>query len=260
MAFIRGQSQAFTFTLIKRSNGEAITNLDGVPSVFFTVDSEAQVEAGATPVYQGNDQWLITFTGGEVQGTTMGIITTHSLAVTESVVVTVEELTTVTAAIVTVTASGSSISDTFEYYGTLTAADQYFNFRLSSDSWTDATVADREKALIQATRAIERLNYANHKNVSTQTLQFPRGDDTVIPREIEYANYEIGIKLLEGVDSEVEAQSLGVMSEAYSGAKTAYQAGFVNEHLRAGIPSILAWEYLKPFLRDNLQLNLTRVN
>lgn len=262
MPFTRGQSQPFPFSLIKRTTGEAFTDVDGTPSVYFTIDNEAQQAAGGTPVYQGNGQWLINFNGSEVQGSTMGILCTHADVIPEhtTVDVTAEQDTFQVQAVVTVSSSGTSISGTFEYYGTLAAAESYFDYRLNSDVWDDAIVKDREKALIAATRAIDKLNYANDKYDSTQNLQFPRGDDTTVPVEIEYACYEIAIKLLEGHDSEIEAQSLGVMSETYTGVRTAYQQGFVNEHLRAGIPSIEAWDYLKPFLRDSSRIDLARIN
>jgi hypothetical protein len=148
----------------------------------------------------------------------------------------------------------------FEYYGSLVFADSYFDNRLDSDCWVQAIVKDRQSALIAATRLIEKLNYAGNKYLPDQMLQFPRGTDILIPVEIEYATYEIAIKLLEGVNQEVEIQTLGVMSESYSGIKTAYDPEFVNEHIRAGIPSSQAWAYLKPFLRDQRQVTLQRVS
>ena len=148
----------------------------------------------------------------------------------------------------------------FEYYGTLTAAEFYFDNRLKSDKWTSSTVGDQQKALIQATRAIEKLNYENSKNAVDQNLQFPRGDDTTVPIEIEYACYEIAIKLLEGYEPEIEAETLGILSETYSGVRSTYDNTFVNDHIRAGIPSIEAWMYLKPFLFDPLEITISRVN
>jgi hypothetical protein len=262
MPFTRGQAQPFPFSLIKKTSGDAFTDSDGTPSVYFTIDSNAQQTAGGTPVYQGNGQWLITFTGSEVQGSTMGILCTHADVIPEHTTVDVvaEQDTFQVQSVVTVSSSGTSISGTFEYYGTLAAGEDYFNYRLGSDAWDQAIIKDREKALIAATRLIDKLNFENSKADDDQNLQFPRGDDTTVPVEIEFACYEITIKLLEGVDNEVEAQSLGVLTETYTGVRTTYQAGFVNEHLRAGIPSIEAWEYLKPFLRDSKRIQLARIS
>lgn len=148
----------------------------------------------------------------------------------------------------------------FEYYGTLTGAETYFDNRLKSDKWANSIVGDQQKALIQATRAIEKLNYENSKNDADQSLQFPRGNDTTVPVEIEYACYEIAIKLLEGYEPEIEAETLGILSETYSGVRSTYDGIFVNDHIRAGISSIEAWLYLKPFLFDPREIKLSRVN
>lgn len=143
------------------------------------------------------------------------------------------------------------------HYGTLEKADTYFSERLNTSIWEMSIVSDRTKAMLMATKAIDRLNYAN---VKTAELQFPRGDDTVVPVEIEYACYEIALALLDGVDVDQEAQTIGVMSETYSGVRSTYDGDYVNHHIRAGIPSIIAWDYLKPFLRDPRLLNVSRVN
>ena len=43
-------------------------------------------------------------------------------------------------------------------YGTIVLADVYFGERLFSEVWENAVPGDRTKALIMATRAIDRLN------------------------------------------------------------------------------------------------------
>jgi hypothetical protein len=260
MAFTRGQQQPFPFALVKRADGEAFIDTDGTPEVYLTIDNGAQQAAVGTPTYQGNGQWVIIFTSSEVQGDIMGIMATHADVIPEHTAVEVIAPDTTVQSIVTVTSSGSSIADTFTYYGTLIAAETYFENRLNSDVWDQTIVKDRQNALIAATRAIDKLNYSNIKYDEDQILQFPRGDDTTIPIEIEYACYEIAIKFLEGHDSEIEAQSMGVLTETYSGVRTTYQSGYASEHLRAGIPSIEAWEYLKPYLRDQRGVSLLRVS
>lgn len=146
------------------------------------------------------------------------------------------------------------------YYGTHTAAIVYFNERLDTRVWDEALYNDRISALIMATRAIDKLNFAGDKNDADQTLQFPRGDDTLVPTEVEYATYEVALVLLDGYSPDQEVETLGVLSESYSGVRTTYDVGHVNEHIRAGIPSIEAWEYLRPFLRDPTRVRLSRVS
>jgi len=144
------------------------------------------------------------------------------------------------------------------HYGTLTEADEYFGQRLNVQSWDLATNNDRTKSLFMATRAIDRLNFAGEKYLSTQELQFPRGDDTEVPVEIRLAAYECALKYLEGVDMDMEARNLGIAANSFGGTRTTFQEDFVSEYLRAGIPSVEAWYYLQPFLRDPGDLNLSR--
>lgn len=146
------------------------------------------------------------------------------------------------------------------YYGTLTEADEYFSKRLNSDVWENAVINDREKSLYMATAAIDKLNFAGFKATDTQELQFPRVGDTVVPQEIEYACYECALAFLDGVNLEQEAQTIGVLTESYTGVRTAYDESHLNEHLRAGIPTIDAWSYLKPFLRDAQQIIFNRIS
>lgn len=147
-----------------------------------------------------------------------------------------------------------------EYYGTHTEAIAYFNERLDTRIWDETLYDNRIAALIMAARAIDKLNFAGNKNDSDQNLQFPRGDDIVIPVEIKYAAYEIALAFLDGYNPDQEVGTLGVLSESYSGVRTTYDASHVNEHIRAGIPSIEAWEYLRPFLRDPTRVRLSRVS
>ncbi|KKL95026.1 hypothetical protein LCGC14_1858730 [marine sediment metagenome] len=147
-----------------------------------------------------------------------------------------------------------------EYYGTHAGAETYFSERLDTRVWDETVYNDRISSLIMAARAIDKLNFAGDKAVALQQLQFPRGDDSDVPVEIKYAAYEIAIALLDGYSPDQEVETLGVLSEAYSGVRTTYDADHVNEHIRAGIPSIEAWEFLRPFLRDPTRVRLSRVS
>ena len=66
--------------------------------------------------------------------------------------------------------------------------------------------------------------------------------------------------MLEGYEPEIEAATLGILSETSSGVRSTYDNTFVNDHIRAGIPSIEAWLYLKTFLFDPLEITISRVN
>ena len=146
------------------------------------------------------------------------------------------------------------------FYGTLADGDTYFEQRLNSQAWDRATNNDRTAALFMATRAIDRLNFANDKTLVAQELQFPRGDDLVVPSGIETAAYECAIKYIEGVDMDLEARNLGIAASSFGGARTTFHEDYHSENLRAGIPSVEAWYYLRPYLRDPGEINLSRAS
>jgi hypothetical protein len=141
------------------------------------------------------------------------------------------------------------------YYGTLTGATTYFKTRLRSESWENADSEDRLKALYEATRRIEVLSF---KGIKQGTLFFPRTIDSRVPADIEIAAYEIALALLDGIDPEIEARNLSVAQTGYAGVVTKYDRDFTQAHIRAGIPSALAWDYLRPYLCDPESLILRR--
>jgi hypothetical protein len=183
------------------------------------------------------------------------------------------------------------------HYGTVANGDEFFAHRLHVDAWTDADVATRTKALCAATHLIDRLNFkgskaavaavqrpptnvvnpdngtintddsdndpgiANRTAEVTQPREFPRDDDTVVPAAIEHACYYIAYALLAGRDPEMELENLAVTSHRYSSVGTAYNREIAPlEHIVNGIPSVNAWNLLKPFLRANTEVRITRVS
>lgn len=146
------------------------------------------------------------------------------------------------------------------YYGTIVSANNYFNTRLNTRPWDNATTQDRRKALQEASRIIDTLNFAGSKADCTQYLQFPRGIDTRIPTAIELACYELALKLLDDVDPDMEVDNLSATSQGISGLRDTYNRSFVLDHIRAGVPSARAWAYLRPYLIDPNTITLRRVD
>lgn len=183
-----------------------------------------------------------------------------------------------------------------EYYGTLQEANDYFAMQLHKDAWSLATPSDRPKALWCATQIIDALNFKGFKAPvaalleqyhlmdipsvftpganalvptleqireaeASQALEFPRGDDTEVPEPIRIACYELAFSLLDGRDPETELENLGIESQGYASVRTTYSRTHVPiEHIANGVTSTLAWRYLKPFLRDDDALTLSRVS
>ena len=146
-------------------------------------------------------------------------------------------------------------------YATIVEAQAYFDGRLNTDAWDDATDdAERNKALIMATTLMERLNFRGEKADIAQELQFPRGNDTAVPQDIKNACAEVALALLDGVDPEMEFDNLRMKSQAYGVVKSTYDSERAPEHYVAGIPSSIAWGFLKPYLRNVFTVRLDRVS
>jgi hypothetical protein len=258
--FIKGQAiVGFPFEMIDRTTGAGITT--GTVNGYITKDGGTQEALSMSPTHEGNGQWSVNISAAEMTADILGLLFTHVNGVSQHFTIkTIVEATAPT--YVPATTDGQVTVDEFEwdYYGTISRATAYFTRRLNAGPWDDAYYNDRQSSLIMATRAIDKLNFGSDKASATQNLQFPRGDDTDVPVEIEYACYEIALVLLDGYDQDQEAQTIGVLTESYSGVRTTYDASHVSEHIRAGIPSIEAWNYLKPFLRDPRLLRVSRVS
>lgn len=168
----------------------------------------------------------------------------------------------------------------YTFYGSLIAADEYFENRLHSEVWVDSSIYDRRRALIAASRIIDTMNYKGDKAAvavvlladpeadtaaiytaeASQYHEFPRGTDTEVPSQIEQATYEISYALLDGRDPDLELESLGISSQGIDSVRTTYARGQVPiEHLVNGVPSHMAWRLVRPFLRDEEQVKLVRI-
>jgi len=141
-------------------------------------------------------------------------------------------------------------------YITQAEAQTYFDERLSTDAWDLASSSDRDKSLAQATRIINSLYYKEEKTSSTQTNAFPRGGYGTVPDDINYACAEIALALLDDVRPEYEYESLRIQSETHGQVKAIYNE-HIPAHTVAGVPSIIAWRYLLPYLRDGKSVRLT---
>jgi len=145
-------------------------------------------------------------------------------------------------------------------YATTEEAQTYFNSRLNTDPWDNAIATEKTKALAMSTSIIDRLNFRGEKTSADQELQFPRGEDTVVPQDIKNACAEIALSLLDGVDPEMEFESLKMKSQVYGVIRSTYDSERAPEHTVAGVPSSIAWRFLKPYLRNAQTVDLHRVS
>lgn len=117
-------------------------------------------------------------------------------------------------------------------------ADAYFADRLNSTAWDGATIENKPKALIQATKAIEAMKFLGIRSASTQKLSFPRSDvyvdnilidDTIVPQDVKDAVCEYAILMLQEdyttpddleAFSEVAVGSIKIKTNASKGGKS----------------------------------------
>jgi hypothetical protein len=149
-------------------------------------------------------------------------------------------------------------------YCDLAEAQDYFDdSRLNAESWDDSSSEKQLKALKQATRMIDRLNFKGDKYSIFQANEFPRDycfnpDFAPIPNDIKIACCEIALALLDGVDPDLEEEDLGAMSEGYSTVRVTSDTNIRKDHIKAGIPSVEAWKHLLPYLKDPLSIFVRR--
>lgn len=174
-------------------------------------------------------------------------------------------------------------------YAQLDDANNYFAWSLNSDAWDEASNDDKCKALVSATRRIDRLNFAGERTSdynrfrttltnagfvmgpmsldpsSTQPspgqpLEFPRNGETAYPQDIIDATCEIAIVLLDGVDPEQEMRGLHAMSHRFAATSSSFDPAAAQMALRHGIPSYTAWNLLYGYLADPLEINTKRIS
>ena len=129
-------------------------------------------------------------------------------------------------------------------YCTTEYANEYFSGRLHAERWGETSDADKEKALRQATRAIDRQLLKGRKATDTQELAFPRYPDTEVPEAVKEACCEEALALLErGNSQRRKLQQEGVQSFALGNMSETYAAGTGK-----GLLSQEAKELLSPWL------------
>lgn len=165
-------------------------------------------------------------------------------------------------------------------YGSRIEADEYFLTKLHEVFWSEATVEEQDESLLVARRSIDTLSYKGCKATvfallqadpcatdeeireaeAAQALEFPRGEDTIIPEDIRIAEYEEAYARLGGTDPELEYEALSVTQQQIELVRTSFERSNVpSEHLVNGIGSLVAWRRLRPYLRDGRSLRLLRV-
>lgn len=138
-----------------------------------------------------------------------------------------------TGVVATITIDSTDYSVYGQTADALVNADAYFAARLGADAWTDATDADKEKALVTAVRFLDRgVLWSGDKTVADQALQWPRDGatcrsdsvaDGTIPDNIVLGEFELALALLENEAIQDEPGTGDLIKSAGAGsAKVEY--------------------------------------
>ena len=115
-------------------------------------------------------------------------------------------------------------------YVTLDEANEYFATRLGSDYWGTLDDVQKEKALITATKKIDRLPFIGYKQDPNQPLQFPRFYYATgcycnglqiadIPQQLKDAVCEEALTTLQYIENNSEDIYNGALSGNYQSLK-----------------------------------------
>lgn len=149
------------------------------------------------------------------------------------------------------------------YYGDLETGDVYFNRRIHSWDWDNASTVEKVQGLYAATEAIDKFCFVGDKTDSDQLLEFPRtrtgtdANETVyeiggtagVPTAIETAAYLIAEALISGRDPDAEFEAQNVRVETFGPVRTEFDTDKGPQgHVSNLIPSATAWTFIRPFV------------
>jgi len=149
-----------------------------------------------------------------------------------------------------------------ESYASPHDADCYVAYSLGDkySDWLLASDLDKQKALVTATRQLERLPFKGMPKTTSQELFFPRVGESSIPEDIVSANIELAVTLIsEGRNAQLDYEELAVVGQRYGKVGETRDPNVALPHIVAGIPSLEAWRLLTPYLDDKPTITLNRV-
>lgn len=144
-------------------------------------------------------------------------------------------------------------------------ATTYLNNRLNASTyWTNGTLDDEKRALIEATRELNVLLFQGIKVSATQALQWPRQwvqdvdypyraylTTTAIPQRIADATCELALEFLKAGTTDLAALPTtdNVIEKTVDVLTTKYADPFLRKHGLARYPRVL--NLIKPLLANN---------
>lgn len=129
-------------------------------------------------------------------------------------------------------------------------ADNYFATRLYSNTYHAALVADKEAALITASRLISTLRFKSEKSDSDQLLAFPRVDYNEFPVGVQLATCELAIRML-SEDVTAKPDSLGISKMKAGSLEIEYDG--TNSNQSVGISADVT-RFMSEFMQRGVKL------
>lgn len=124
-------------------------------------------------------------------------------------------------------------------------ADAYFASRVGGAAWAAASAGDREIALIDATRQLDRLRYKGQRASTAQALEFPRSSQREtgrIPSAVRQACCEHALWLL----SNAGTAGRNRVQQLRAQGVTAFQVGDHSQEFASGGAAYDAEKLLAP--------------
>jgi hypothetical protein len=148
-------------------------------------------------------------------------------------------------------------------YIDIAGADEYFSARLHADAWANASADDKEKALKQATKIIDRQLFKGRPVDLSQPLAFPRcylapgapasqyrfdilpgwWCETDVPQAVKDACCEEALALIAADSERAKLIQDGVISFSIGDLSETYRPNAMR-----GLHSLEAQEYMRPYI------------
>ncbi len=135
-------------------------------------------------------------------------------------------------------------SNTVDVFGTRAAADLHFGEQLAASTWEDADAADRDKALVSATRWLERVGVVGDDGEDLA----PSLADTNVPADLKLGTYELAQDLL--ADASIQDGDLPGSTNTKGVKAGSTAVSFFRAKDGKRFPTVVL-DYVASFLQDN---------
>lgn len=140
-------------------------------------------------------------------------------------------------------------------YAGVETADAYLDGAYHADSWRNLDDDAKGRALVTATRTLDRQNWLGDKTDDTQALDWPRMNtgipgvvDNAIPLDIVNASIELALSLTQGSNVQnVQSGDSNIQNLRAGSASITYFRGGSNGGAPTRFPQIV-WELVKPYI------------